>query len=117
MPTAENWMMYFRARAKGTSTSYVINLMARERLVYALLLRGTAGRRAADRSTAPTRETRSCGIAVLWGECGHPTTPVPIVNLIRWRGRPNWAMFLPDVGRLQIDLVAAVRVIPIESNA
>ncbi len=69
--------------------------MARERLVYALLLRGTAGIRAADRSTSPTRETRSCGIAVLWGECGHPTTPVPIVNLIRWRGRPNWAMFCP----------------------
>src|SRR6266540_3730518 len=28
---------------------------------------------------------------------------LPIVNLIRWRGRPNRAMFLPDVGRLQID--------------
>ena len=27
----------------------------------------------------------------------------PYVNLIRWRGRPNRAMFLPDVGRLQID--------------
>jgi hypothetical protein len=44
-------------------------------------------------------------------------TGVPIVNLIRWRGRPNRAMFLPDVGRLQIDLVAADRAIPIESNA
>jgi hypothetical protein len=45
------------------------------------------------------------------------STPVPIVNLIRWRDRPNRAMFLPDVGRLQIDLVAADRAIPIESNA
>jgi hypothetical protein len=42
---------------------------------------------------------------------------VPIVNLIRWRGRPNRAMFLPDVGWLQTDLVAADRAIPIESNA
>ena len=33
-----------------------------------------------------------------------------------WRGAPNWVMLSPDVGRLQIALVAAHRVIPITSE-
>jgi hypothetical protein len=42
--------------------------------------------------------------------------PVPIVNLIRWRARTNRAMLLPDVGRLQSNLVAADRAVPIEGD-
>ena len=42
---------------------------------------------------------------------------VPIVNVIRWRGRTNRAMLPPDVRWLQIDLVTADRIISIESEA
>jgi hypothetical protein len=43
-------------------------------------------------------------------------TSVPIVNLIRWRARTNRAMLSPDVGRLQSNLVAADRAVPIEGD-
>jgi hypothetical protein len=46
----------------------------------------------------------------------HLRAVVPVVNLIRWRGRTNRVMLSPDVGRLQIDLVAADRAVPIESD-
>jgi hypothetical protein len=41
---------------------------------------------------------------------------VPIVNLIRWRARTNRAILSPDVGRLQSNLVAADRAVPIEGD-
>jgi hypothetical protein len=43
--------------------------------------------------------------------------PVPIVNLIRWRGMANRAMLTPNVRRLQIDLVAADRGVPIKGGS
>ena len=65
------------------------------------------------RSFAGGRQARDCRSVASGGF----QSLVPTVNLIRWRGTPNRAMFPPDVGRLQIDLVAADRLIPIESDA
>jgi hypothetical protein len=42
---------------------------------------------------------------------------VLIVNLIRWRVRTNRAMLSPDVGRLQSNLVAADRAVPVKGDA
>ena len=69
--------------------------------------------------SCPYRKSHPLAREAKWGDVPARSLliGVPIVNLIRWRRRPNRAMFPPDVGRLQIDLVAADRVIPIESDA
>jgi hypothetical protein len=41
---------------------------------------------------------------------------VLIVNLIRWRARTNRAMLSPDVSRLQSNLVAADRAVPVKGD-
>ena len=41
--------------------------------------------------------------------------PVPLANVIRWREVANRVILSSDVGRLQIAVVAADRVVPIAS--
>jgi hypothetical protein len=75
-----------------------------------------AGEHASNSADNPASEQGVEHSAILPEAGGEDSAAVPIVNLIRWRARTNRAMLSPDVGRLQGNLVAADRAVPIEGD-
>jgi NAD(P)-dependent dehydrogenase (short-subunit alcohol dehydrogenase family) len=76
----------------------------------------TGGARGIGRATARLLAHHGAAVCVNYAVQSDAAEAVPIVNLIRWRARTNRAMLSPDVGRLQSNLVAADRAVPIEGD-